>query len=197
MNADQQSLQQLTQLKDRIAHVYGQRELLKRELELGSAAFGGRTVRSHLKALELADRELFDLDNRYKSLWDATHAKSKTELHPAAAWAMETTFDPIHLDCITAIMLKVLDGKCKMGAAEKGAITAVYDITRSRPGQGLGDQVHAIIASGRAGQASGLKDEIAGAIHAWRVTAESAIPKDVMKNFKKILRTSMPMQAAD
>jgi len=196
MTAEQETLHQLTQLKDRIAYVYGQRELLKRELELGSAAFGGRTVRSHLKALELADRELFDLDNRYKSLWDATHSKSKTELHPAAAWAMEATFESIHLDCITAIMLKVLDGKCKMGAAEKGAITAVYDITRSRPGQGFGDQVHTVIASGRAMQSTGIADDIAAAIHAWRVTAESAIPKDVMKNFKKLLRASMPMQAA-
>ncbi|MBI1284269.1 MAG: hypothetical protein GC183_08025 [Thiobacillus sp.] len=110
-------------------------------------------------------------------------------LHPAAQWAQATDLEPAHLDCVTAIMLKILDGKCKMGRSEKAALTAVYDVVRERPGQGLGGDVHALIAQARQGTNPALAD----ALHAWRVRAEALIPKPVMKGFKQTLRTSLPM----
>jgi len=110
-------------------------------------------------------------------------------MHPAMQWAQDTPLEPAHLDCVTAIMLKILDGKCKMGEAEKTALTAVYDVVRERPGQSLGDEVHALIAQARQGADSARAD----AIHAWRVRAEAQIPKPVMKGFKQLLRTSLPM----
>ncbi len=34
-------------------------------------------------------------------------------------WVREHPLSPIHVDCATAVMLKILDGKCKMDAEEK------------------------------------------------------------------------------
>jgi hypothetical protein len=76
-----------------------------------------------------------------------------------------------------------------MGEAEKSAVTAVYDVVRDRPGQSLGDEVHALIAQAR----QGTSPTLAEAIHAWRVRAETDIPKPVMKGFKQLLRSSLPM----
>lgn len=170
--------QEMQRLKGRIAEVYAQREHLKQALERGALA-----PRAGFAQLEATDRELSDLDARFKVLWDAAHAAP----HPASRWARGTTLEPRHLDCVTAIMLKILDAKCKMGEAEKTALAAVYDVVRLRPGQGLGDEVHALIAEARAGAALGEQ------IHAWRLRAEAHIPKPVMKDFKALLRASLPM----
>jgi hypothetical protein len=173
--------QEISQLKTRIAEVYARREQLKQALETGNLA-----PRAGFQQLEETDRQLSQLDTRFKGLWDASQ---KPTLHPAAQWVMNTRLEPAHLDCVTAIMLKILDGKCKMGAAESTALTAVYDVVRERPGQSLGDEVHALIAQARQGTDSAL----AAAIHAWRVRAEAHIPKPVMKDFKQLLRRSLPM----
>lgn len=181
MNAEQHAQQEISQLKARIAQVYAQREQLKQALETGAIA-----PRAGLQLLDETDRLLSQLDTRFKGLWDASQ---KSTLHPAAQWALNTRLEPAHLDCVTAIMLKILDGKCKMGEAERTALTAVYDVVRERPGQGLGDEVHALIAQAR----QGTDDALAAAIHAWRVHAETQIPKQVMKGFKQSLRASLPM----
>jgi hypothetical protein len=114
---------------------------------------------------------------------------------------MDTTLDPAHLDCVTAVMLKILDGKCRMGGAEKSALTAVYDVVRDRPGQTLGTHVHVLIALARRGQETTshafVPAEIRDPIHALRIEAESRIPKPVMKGFKQWLRASLPMQTPD
>lgn len=179
--------QEISQLKARIAQVYAQREQLKQALESGALA-----ARDGLHLLDETDRILSHLDTRFKGLWDAARP-AHPALHPAAQWALGTRFEPAHLDCVTAIMLKILDGKCKMGEAEKAALTAVYDVVRERPGQGLGDTVHALIAQAR--QHAG--NDTAASVHAWRVRAEAHIPKPVMKGFKQSLRTSLPMPAPD
>jgi hypothetical protein len=101
--------QEIQQVKNRIAALYARREQLKRELETGAVA-----PRAGFAQLEKIDRELSGLDSRFKQLWDADPAP-----HPASAWAQCREFEPIHLDCVTAIMLKILDAKCKMGAAKK------------------------------------------------------------------------------
>ena len=175
----------LYRLKTRIAEVYAQRERLKRELDTGVLA-----PRTGFIQLNETDRLLSDLDTRFKTLWDAVQ-QGKPAIHPATHWAHATPLEPAHLDCVAAIMLKILDGKCKMGEAEKTALTAVYDVVKTRPGLSLGDDVHALIAQAR----QGTPPALAEAIHAWRVRAETEIPKPVMKGFKHLLRTSLPMTA--
>lgn len=188
MNAEQE----MQQVKGRIAQVYAAREILKSALDTGAIA-----PRGGLARLEEIDRELSELDSRFKRLWDASRPPRgaappplvPAAPHPAAAWARETTFEPAHLDCVTAIMLKILDAKCKMGQAEKTALAAVYDVVKARSGQGLGDEVHALIAAARQ-QADAT---LGAAIHEHRVRAEAHIPKPVMKGFKQWLRAALPM----
>ena len=175
--------QEIQHVKNRIAALYARREQLKKELETGAVA-----PRAGFAQLEETDRELSGLDSRFKQLWDA--ARVDPAPHPAGAWAQRTEFAPIHLDCVTAIMLKILDAKCKMGAAEKNALAAVYDEVKTRPGQTLGEEVHALIAAARVA----ATPESSARIHAWRERAEAHIPKPVMKGFKQILRASLPMR---
>jgi hypothetical protein len=175
----------LHRLKIRIAEVYAQRERLKRELETGMLA-----PRAGFIQLNETDRLLSDLDSRFKTLWDAAQ-QSRPAIHPATHWAHATPLEPAHLDCVAAIMLKILDCKCKMGEVERTALTAVYDVVNTRPGLSLGDDVHTLIAQARQGTTPALAE----AIHAWRVRAETEIPKPVMKGFKHLLRISLPMTA--
>jgi hypothetical protein len=175
--------QEISRLKDRIAQVYALRERLKQALETGALV-----PRAGFRQLDETDRLLSDLDTRFKTLWDAAQ-QGKPAIHPAIHWAHATPLEPVHLDCVAAIMLKILDGKCKMGEAEKAALTAVYDVARERPGLSLGDEVHTLIAQARQGTNPALVE----AVHAWRVRAETEIPKPVMKDFKHMLRTSLPM----
>jgi hypothetical protein len=175
--------QEMQQLKSRIAEVYARREQLKRALGLGEL-----TPRAGFAQLDTVDRELSDLDSRFKTLWDAAHPSAAS--HPAVRWAKETAFEPVQLDCVAAIMLKVLDGKCKMTEADRTAITAVYDVVNGRPGERLGADVHGFIAAAR----RGMDDAMAVRIHGLRVEAEALIPKPVMKGFKQWLGTSMPRQ---
>lgn len=178
MNTDQE----MHQLKGRIAEVYARRERLKRALESGDLA-----PRAGLARLNEVDRELSGLDTRFKILWDAAQAPVKTAAHPAAQWALNTEFAPLHLDCITAIVLKTLDGKCKMGEAQKAAIAVVYDTVKHRADQGLAKEVHQWIEAARQG------NNVAEQIHRWRVHAEAFIPKPEMKAFKQLLRQSLPL----
>lgn len=175
--------QEMQQIKDRIAEAYARRERLKHALASGTLA-----ARTGLAQLDEVDRTLSELDSRYKALWDAAHPR--TPLHPAAAWARRAEFEPIQLDCVTAIMLKALDGKCKMGEADKTALAAVYDVVKRRPGQGLADEVHDLIVAAR----QGMDADVAGRIHDWRVRAEAHIPKPAMKAFKQRLAEQMPRQ---
>lgn len=170
----------LYRLKTRIAEVYARRERLKRDMESGALA-----PRIGFVELNETDRLLSDLDSRFKSLWDAARA--------AAQWAHRASFEPAHLDCVAAIMLKILDGKCKMGETEKTALAAVYDTVKTRPGLHLADDVHALIAQARHGSDPALAEPI----HAWRVRAESLIPKPVMKGFKQTLRAALSPSDSD
>ena len=177
--------QEMQQLKGRIAEVYARRERLKQALASGALA-----PRAGLAQLGETDRELSNLDTRYKTLWDAAHGRAPEATHPAAAWARQAVFEPVQLDCVTAIMLKMLDAKCKMGEADKQALAAVYDVVMDRPGQGLDGSVHDLIAAAR----RGMDAESAERIRDWRVRAEAAIAKPVMKAFKEWLRAAMPRQ---
>ncbi|TCJ18181.1 hypothetical protein EZJ19_02795 [Parasulfuritortus cantonensis] len=171
----------MQQIKHRIAEVYARRERLKQALAAGELA-----ARAGFAQLETTDRELSELDSRYKTLWDA--ANPRRAGHPAAAWARRTVFAPAQLDCVAAIMLKVLDGKCKMGPADKAAITAVYDVVKGQAGESLADEVHDLIAAAR----QGMDADLAATVHGWRTRAEALIAKPVMKDFKAFIGAAMP-----
>jgi hypothetical protein len=102
----------------------------------------------------------------------------------AADWVAVHSLSPVEVDCATAVMLKILDGKCKMQAAEKTVMAALYEAVRTQPGVGLGADIHALIA-----QAGVAADEaMRNHIYEKRVLAESAISRPVMKAFKAMIR---------
>ena len=57
--------QEIDHIKSRIAAVFARRERLKQELETGAVA-----TRDGFTRLDEIDRELSELDSRFKQLWD-------------------------------------------------------------------------------------------------------------------------------
>ncbi|GAB6042955.1 hypothetical protein [Endothiovibrio diazotrophicus] len=101
-----------------------------------------------------------------------------------AAWAAAHPLSPTHVDCATAVMLKILDGKCKMDAEEKGVMALLYDQVKSCPGNLLGEAIHQLIADSR----GELDDGQRMRIYEQRVFAETMISRPVMKGFKAMIR---------
>lgn len=106
--------------------------------------------------------------------------------HPAAAWARQATLTPTDIDCTTTVMLKILDGKCKMNPQEKEIIAVIYDVVKDRPGHILDDTDHRLIARAR----QGMDDDLVERIYEQRLLAETMISRPVMKAYKAMLRTS-------
>ncbi len=101
-----------------------------------------------------------------------------------ARWARLHLLGPVHVDCTTAVMLKILDGKCKMAAEEKRVMAWLYDEVKGRPGNLLGDEIHRLIGESR----GELDDQRRNAIYEKRVLAETMISRPVMKGFKAMIR---------
>lgn len=114
-----------------------------------------------------------------------------SESRPAALWAQGVNWSRGDVDCVTAVMLKILDGKCKMQADQQHALAAIYEVTCGREGELFGERVHEHIATARGGEQPGAN---AARIHAWRLEAEATIPKPVMKAFKAMLREALEGQ---
>ncbi|MGZ4978135.1 MAG: hypothetical protein ACXV8O_13355, partial [Methylobacter sp.] len=91
---------------------------------------------------------------------------------------------PIHVDCATTVMLKILDGKCKMRTEEKRVMELLYDEVKTQPGHLLGATIHHLIAQARAH----LDDQMKNIIYEKRLLAETAISRPVMKGFKAMIR---------
>lgn len=106
------------------------------------------------------------------------------ENHPAALWAAQTQLEPIHIDCTTAVMLKILDGKCKMNPLEKEVMAIVYDVVKDRPMQLLDSGIHELIAVARADPAETILHDV----YEQRMYAEQRISRPVMKAYKAMLR---------
>jgi len=117
----------------------------------------------------------------------ATDIYPAAQRHPAAQWAVLTGFTPEQVDCTTAVVLKILDNKCKMLPGEKLAVMAVYDVVRHLAAPLFGRAVHDAIHAAR--QAPGT--QTLDAIRPLRVHAEAAIPKSVMKHYKAFLREGL------
>lgn len=99
-------------------------------------------------------------------------------------WVQAHPLSPIQVDCATAIMLKILDGKCKMAAGEKVVMASLYEQVKTQPGLGLGEEIHRLIASAR----NGADETMKNFIYEKRVLAETMIGRPVMKGFKAMIR---------
>ena len=104
--------------------------------------------------------------------------------HIAVSWAKQYRFDAIQIDCATTLMLKILDGKCKMNREEKRVMMLIYDVVKHQPGKLLDSQVHALIDLAR----EGLSENLVETIYEQRLYAEQMISRAVMKSYKSMLR---------
>jgi hypothetical protein len=105
--------------------------------------------------------------------------------HEIAAWLALNPLSASDIDCVTAVMLKILDGKCKMVAREKQVMQQLYLALRDRTGHRLPCGIHDLIAHALAAP-PGEEDRMA--IHEQRVLAETIISRPVMKQFKSMVR---------
>ena len=101
-----------------------------------------------------------------------------------AGWVQEHPLSPSDIDCATTVMLKILDGKCKMGSVDKIVMEALYDAVKDRPGQRFGNEFHALIADARRESNESLKNFI----YETRVLAETELSRPVMKAFRVMIR---------
>ncbi|KXB32385.1 hypothetical protein AT959_01450 [Dechloromonas denitrificans] len=102
----------------------------------------------------------------------------------AARWAGQHLVDPVHIDCTTTVMLKILDGKCKMNEHDKVVIGCLYDVVKNRPGKLIGEEYHALIEQAR----TAMDEALAMFIYEKRLLAETMISRPVMKAYKAWLR---------
>ncbi|GAB3472999.1 hypothetical protein [Azotobacter salinestris] len=101
-----------------------------------------------------------------------------------ARWAEAHPLSPIHVDCATAVMLKILDGKCKMKPTEKLVMALLYEQVKHLPGEKLGADIRQLIADAR----KRLDEDMQFLLYEKRVLAETMISRPVMKGFKAMLR---------
>jgi hypothetical protein len=101
-----------------------------------------------------------------------------------AVWVTAHQLTPAHVDCATAVMLKILDGKCKMAEEEKRVMALLYDAVKGREGLLLGAAAHALIAQARNAHDPALRE----LVYEKRVLAETMISRPVMKGFKAMIR---------
>ena len=101
-----------------------------------------------------------------------------------AEWAEAHLHDPVDIDCTTAVMLKILDGKCKMDPQEKDTIAMMYDVVKHRAGKLLDASHHRLIDAAR----HKLDDATIMQVYEQRLYAETMISRPVMKAYKAMLR---------
>lgn len=99
-------------------------------------------------------------------------------------WLLQHPLAAVHVDCATAVMLKILDGKCKMNTQEKQVMTHLYHAVKQQTGIKLGREMHDLIAAAEQYCDVALRE----AIYEKRVLAETMISRPVMKRFKAMIR---------
>lgn len=110
----------------------------------------------------------------------------------AALWAEHHLVDPQHIDCTTTVMLKILDGKCRMNADDKHVISQLYDVVKNRPGKLMEAEYHQLIAQAR----QGMDEAMVMVIYEKRLLAETMISRPVMKAYKTWLRQAGILKAS-
>ncbi|PMR77491.1 hypothetical protein [Billgrantia endophytica] len=101
-----------------------------------------------------------------------------------ARWVERHPLSPAHVDCAIAVMLKILDGKCKMKPTEKRVMALLYRQIAPRTGERLDSGVHELIAMAHGNLDEAMKNRI----YEQRVLAETIISRPVMKGFKAMIR---------
>ncbi len=101
-----------------------------------------------------------------------------------AQWVKEHPLAPIHVDCTITVMLKILDGKCKMNSEEKIIMAALYQQVKECPSQLFGADYHQLIADSE----NQLDDAMKMRIYEQRLLAETRLSRPVMKEFKAMIR---------
>lgn len=99
-------------------------------------------------------------------------------------WVAAHPLQPIEVDCATTVMLKILDGKCKMNPQEKIIMAYLYDAVKTCCGKLFGDGVHEFIAMARLQ----LDEEMKMQVYEKRLMAETQLSRPVMKAFKSMIR---------
>ena len=92
--------------------------------------------------------------------------------------------EPVPVDCITTVMLKILDGKCKMLPEEKLLMADLYDQIKHLNVTLLPADIHQLILQAR----EGMDEKMVEIIYEQRLYAEQAITRPTMKAFKARLR---------
>lgn len=99
-------------------------------------------------------------------------------------WVQTHPLSPVHVDCATTVMLKILDGKCKMNAEEKTVMAVLYEQVKNCPTQLLGGEIQTLIAESQ----KHLDDATRMLIYEQRLLAETILSRPVMKGFKAMIR---------
>lgn len=102
-----------------------------------------------------------------------------------AQWVAQYPLQPVHVDCAIAVMLKIIDGKCKMPAVEKRVMEVLYDHVAHEPHERLAPELHHLIRRARVDHTEEVKLEV----YEQRVLAETTISRPVMKAFKAMIRS--------
>ncbi|SEQ47650.1 hypothetical protein SAMN03080615_01598 [Amphritea atlantica] len=99
-------------------------------------------------------------------------------------WLSEHLLSPVEVDCAITVMLKIIDGKCKMTQQEKVVMAALYDAVKSCHHILLEPGVHRLIAAARDSSDEVVKLQV----YEQRLLAETMISRPVMKAFKARIR---------
>lgn len=103
-------------------------------------------------------------------------------------WASNTHFNLQQIDCLIGIMLKILDGKCKMDEVTQHSVQIIYRQAHHQQSHLFDPAIHLLIKQ----SFEDMDRLMAKQVHHLRLFAESAIPKPVMKGFKQYLWANMP-----
>ena len=105
------------------------------------------------------------------------------EAAPALKPPQPPVFDAQQLDCLTAIMLKILDHKCKMDVEVQQLAIDLYRQADKRASLLFDMAIHPFIEKVL------VEPDIVSLkhVHEMRLFVESAIPRMVMKQFKRDL----------
>ncbi|MEI8572165.1 hypothetical protein U737_09940 [Methylomonas sp. LW13] len=109
-------------------------------------------------------------------------------------WVKDHPISPIHVDCAVTVMLKIIDGKCKMRPTEKVVMALLYDCVKHLPGQLLPADLHPLIATARTREDD---EALKNLIYEKRLMAETAISRPVMKGFKAMIREQGLLERRD
>lgn len=111
---------------------------------------------------------------------------------PVALWLASHPLTAIQVDCVITVMLKIMDGKCKMKSEDKIVMTRLYEQLHGRPGELLGNDIHQLIRAA----CGNLDEAMKNIIYEKRLLAETMISRPVMKGFKAMIREQGLFEAA-